>query len=182
MKKFMLIAALIVAALNVNAQDNDFKNEIGISYGFGANSDIISTFAKAFNFGSSDQSGYWGPVAVEYFHKINPVVGIGGVAAIAGCKWENSNGLYKNAKSTYFTVMPAVKFSWLRKNHFGMYSKLAAGLTYQHATSDNKNDNSTNFAFQVSALGMEFGSQVRGFVELGVGEQGIVLAGLRYKF
>ena len=34
----------------------------------------------------------------------------------------------------------------------------------------------------VSALGAEFGSQFRGFVELGFGERGVVTAGVRYKF
>ena len=38
------------------------------------------------------------------------------------------------------------------------------------------------FNFQASLLGVEFGGAFRGFVELGFGEQGIALAGLRYKF
>jgi hypothetical protein len=29
---------------------------------------------------------------------------------------------------------------------------------------------------------LEFGSQIRGFAELGVGEQGFLLGGVRYKF
>ena len=37
-------------------------------------------------------------------------------------------------------------------------------------------------AFQASLVGVEFGGKLRGFVEAGVGEQGIVLAGLKYKF
>ena len=37
--------------------------------------------------------------------------------------------------------------------------------------------------FQASLLGIEAGSEkIRGFAELGAGEQGIILAGLRYKF
>jgi hypothetical protein len=36
--------------------------------------------------------------------------------------------------------------------------------------------------FQVSALGVEFGGKFRGFAELGVGDQGILQAGIRYKF
>ena len=39
------------------------------------------------------------------------------------------------------------------------------------------------FNFQVSAIGVEVGSpKFRGFAELGYGEQGIALIGLRYKF
>ena len=37
--------------------------------------------------------------------------------------------------------------------------------------------------WQVSLIGIEAGSPtVRGFAELGTGEQGIILAGVRYKF
>ena len=36
--------------------------------------------------------------------------------------------------------------------------------------------------FQASLIGAEFGKQFRGFAELGVGEQGFLLAGIRYKF
>jgi len=186
MKKFMLIAALMVVALNVNAQNDELKNEIGISYGFGSTSNILSTYSQAFNFGSSDQSGFWGPVAIEYFYHVTPVIGLGAIATISGCSWEGSSGLSKNAKSTYFSFMPSVKFNWLRKDHFGMYSKVAVGLFYDHASretdSQTNTDNKTTVAFQVSALGLEFGSQLRGFLELGIGEQGVLLAGLRYKF
>ena len=39
------------------------------------------------------------------------------------------------------------------------------------------------FNFQVSAIGAEFGNQsVRGFAELGFGELGVALIGVRYKF
>ena len=46
-----------------------------------------------------------------------------------------------------------------------------------------KNKSLTAFMFQATALGAEFGGeQFRGFVELGVGEKGLLCAGLRYKF
>lgn len=38
------------------------------------------------------------------------------------------------------------------------------------------------FMFQLSVLGAEFGGKFRGFAELGVGDQGILQAGIRYKF
>ena len=39
------------------------------------------------------------------------------------------------------------------------------------------------FYFQASLLGIEAGSPtIRAFTELGTGEQGIILAGVRYKF
>jgi hypothetical protein len=41
----------------------------------------------------------------------------------------------------------------------------------------------TSFIFQATAVGAEFGGErFRGFVEAGVGEKGLLCAGLRYKF
>jgi hypothetical protein len=83
----------------------------------------------------------------------------------------------------YFTLMPAVKYYWVNKNHFGLYSKVAAGATLMsYKATGQENDSKVYFMCQVSAIGVEFGGKLRGFVEAGVGEQGIVLAGLKYKF
>jgi hypothetical protein len=86
--------------------------------------------------------------------------------------------------------MPSVKFNWLRKDHFGMYSKLAAGVSLCNFKSENENKNSESetenqvkFNWQASLIGIEAGgSRLRAFAELGFGEQGIGLLGIRYKF
>ena len=90
--------------------------------------------------------------------------------------------------------MPSVKFNWLRKKHWGLYSKVAIGVTYAHIVNkdydelgknveDKMTVNDILFNFQATAIGVEAGSShVRGFTELGLGEQGIALAGVRYKF
>ena len=93
------------------------------------------------------------------------------------------------AKNSFITVLPAVKFNWLRKKYFGMYSKVAAGVSFASKKEDytdntpSRSENSVEFNWQLSALGIEAGSpNVRGFVELGIGEQGMMLAGVRCKF
>ena len=68
-----------------------------------------------------------------------------------------------------------------------MYSKLAIGATYRDYSKTHEQEKATDnevlFNFQVSALGVEAGGQhVRGFAELGIGEQGVILGGVRYKF
>ena len=90
--------------------------------------------------------------------------------------------------------MPSVKFNWLRKDHWGLYSKVAAGVTYAKFNEkyydelgknidDKATANDIVFNFQATAIGIEAGSShVRAFTEFGIGEQGIALAGVRYKF
>ena len=143
-------------------------------------------------------------LSVEYFHHLSPGVSIGGIAAFNGtssdmyCKLRHTDGTtvtnekIGSSHKYYFSVMPAAKFDWLRRKNFGLYSKVAVGATYytekqkQDVEGDKKkvhDDSGVRFNFQASLLGVEVGSQkFRGFAEFGVGEQGIALAGLRYKF
>jgi len=88
------------------------------------------------------------------------------------------------------TLMPAVKLDWLRQKNFGMYSKLAIGATlrsekidYETAGHDDYSNTEMHVNWQVSLLGLEVGGRnLRGFLEVGTGEQGIFDIGLRYKF
>ena len=83
----------------------------------------------------------------------------------------------------YLTLLPAVKFDWKRAESYGLYSKLAAGMSLAMGKFDSDKANGTAFNFQVSLIGAEFGgTQWRGFGELGFGEQGIICAGIRHKF
>ena len=100
----------------------------------------------------------------------------------------NSHEKVGETKRNFFSIMPSFKCYWVNKNHFGLYSKVAAGVGFLKNKSKNfelnKENDETNtyFMFQASFIGAEFGSKFRGFVELGVGDQGFALAGIRYKF
>ena len=176
MKKiFVMVVAALMAIGSVQAQE-EWKNEISIAYGGGSNTDIVSSLAKGMFTGK--QLDYWGPVSVEYFYRPQENLGIGGIAAVSGCKWDDDS----DAKSVYYTLMPAVKYNWLNKKSFSMYSKAAVGVTFMSDSGTKDSDSKVVFNWQASLIGMEFGGAFRGFVELGMGEQGIILGGLRYKF
>ena len=182
MKKIlvMVVTALMVT-MSVQAQD-EWKNEVGVAYGIGSNTDIVGSFYKGMFTGK--QLDYWGPVSLEYFHRVssNNKWGIGGIVTIGGCKWDEQS----DAKTTFYSVLPAVKYNWSYKKNLSWYSKIAIGATLAHDSGfksvNAKDDNSVIFNWHVSFIGVEFGSAFRGFVELGTGEQGVILGGLRYKF
>ena len=191
MKKiFVMAVAAMMATLSVNAQD--FKHEVGVFYGFESASNVFSLVTSAISAAAGDQSSFWGPVGVEYYYNVSPVVGLGAVAAYAGCKAEDDKTHKEDLTESFITVMPSVKFNWLRKKNFGMYSALSAGAMFasvkcndnaKAADPNAKDETVTVFMFQATALGAEFGGeQFRGFVEAGVGEKGVLCAGLRYKF
>lgn len=192
MKKILLmVVTAMMVTMNVNAQD-DLKHEVGVFYGLGSASDILSTYTSAFAAAAGDQSSWWGPVGVEYYYHLTPVVGLGAVAEYAKCKAIDNKTHKKDLSESFITVMPSVKFNWLRKKHFGMYSGLSAGIMFLSLSAnddvkasdpDAKDETLAAFMFQVTALGAEFGGEAfRGFIEAGLGEKGLLCAGLRYKF
>lgn len=196
-KILMMVAVAMMTAVSANAQNgyDETKHEVAVSYGLGSNSDIIDAYE---NIGGAlvgarfENEEYFGAISAEYFYHAKNWLGVGGILAYGQCEQDvyfagQKDGVSKN---TYLTLMPAVKFDWLRKKHFGMYSKLALGATlrnekYTSDTTPNKDDSDSevHLNWQASLLGIEAGSPTfRGFIELGTGEQGIALVGLRYKF
>ena len=199
----LLLATLAICAfmyVPAQAQDElETRHEIALSYGAVPNStwvDILTDVIPAMFGETFDNTHFIGPIGLEYYYHTSPLIGVGAVAVFAT---NNEDGFYNKIQTShvnksYFSFMPSVKFNWLRKKNWGMYSKVAAGVTYTHfdqqeydevgkKTNDKTTVNDLFFNFQASLLGVEAGNQnVRGFVELGVGEQGIALAGLRFKF
>ncbi|MCR4920019.1 MAG: hypothetical protein K5928_09475 [Prevotella sp.] len=187
---FILAVAALMATIGVKAQD-ELKHEIGVFYGVGSVSNVLSAFSSAFAAAAGEQSSWWGPIGVEYYYHVTPVVGVGGVAEYATCKAIDDVAHVKGLTETFISVMPSVKFNWLRKKHFGMYSGLSAGVIFFKVAADDavkagnpeaKDESRATVIFNATAVGAEFGGTAfRGFVEAGFGEKGVLCAGLRYK-
>lgn len=141
-------------------------------------------------------------ISAEYFYHVNKIVGLGGFVAFNGLSrdmyytWKDNvnNRTVKEvsgkAKRENLSIIPAAKFDWLRMKYFGLYSKVGVGITIMHETQKDDKSGGVDYSdtsvipnFQASLLGVEGGSQTfRAFIEGGFGEQGILSAGLRYKF
>lgn len=181
-----LIAALSLCA-NAGAQSS-CTHEFAVSYGLGSTSGFVAVTASVFAaiFGATVDYAFIGPVAGEYFYHVSDLVGVGAVASFAAFHDKAKPG---ESPMTCVALLPGVKLDWLRREHFGMYSKLCAGAAYlTNPGSGTETEEGTDspgslfFNFQASLLGAEFGDGVRGFIEAGVGEQGFVLAGVRFRF
>ena len=199
MKKFILmVAAAMMTAMSVNAQNEELKNEISLSYGFGSTTQLGNGIGEGLAMAllsneELDDGFILGPISVEYFrHLNNPRIAIGGLVSYS--KWDSdelTKGDHQKVgerKRNYFSVMPAFKYYWVNKNNFALYSKAAVGVGFFNCSDKDivknttKDDNGTYFMFQASFIGVEFGGKLRGFAEAGFGEQGFILAGVRYKF
>ena len=195
-KMIMTVAVAIMTAMSANAQNEDLRHELSLSYGVGSAAQFGAGIGEGigliFSNTEYDDRAIIGPIAAEYYyHFNNPKWAIGGI--LSYCKWD-SDRINKSSREkesevnrNFFSVMPSVKYYWINKNSFGLYSKLGAGIgflsrTDKDQTNAEKSDNGCYFMFQLSVLGAEFGGKFRGFAELGIGDQGLLQAGIRYKF
>lgn len=196
MSNIIAVEMVMMTVVSTQAQQFDYekKHEIGITYGWISNSDWINVFEDvgAAMVGTTfEGDSYVGPVSLEYFYRFNPTVAVGGIVAYGMLKQDvyllgKKNGKDGVSTNRYLTVMPSVKFDWLRRKNFGMYSKLAAGVTLRNekikynSRNSNHDDSELHFNWQASLVGVEAGSEnVRGFAEVGIGEQGTIVVGIR---
>lgn len=193
----MMVAVAFMTAMNVNAQNENLHHELSLSYGVGSiaqlGDGLGEGIALIFSDKEYDDGFILGPITAEYFyHFNNPRLALG--ASFSYSKWDsdvlirNSHEKVGECKRNFFSVMPSFKCYWVNKNNFGLYSKAAAGVGFLTNKSENfelnksSDETSTYFMFQLSFIGVEFGGKFRGFAEAGIGDQGFLQAGIRYKF
>lgn len=196
-----------MTATNSHAQvigkDITTQNEFSLTYGTLSNSEWIEAFGEVVTVmfgGETKTKNAFGPMSAEYFRRITPVVAVGAIGSVSSYKedmmkrtttatGETTSEKIGDYTRSYFSFMPAAKFNWLRKEHFGMYSKVAAGITLASTNMKDtdpsvatEKDKNVMFNFQASLIGIEAGGKLRGFAEFGMGEQGAILLGIRYNF
>ena len=176
MKKFLFMLVFLTATLAANAQPL-YKNEIAVGSGIIATSDLQSIGYRLVRYIMDLTADEDNPVqtvnsgcnSAEYFHYLGDLVAVGGVAA------------YHN-----FTVSQAdlkTTFTSYNRDHFSSYSKLALGASLLHEVTDGEATNRVTFNGQITFLGIDTGwKRFRIFGEIGFGQQGLALTGLRYRF
>ncbi len=194
MKKVFLLILLIFVVSLAKAENNFKKNEISVSYGIGSTAqlrDLSLNVLTVFAF-TLKSAQYYGPYSIEYNHRISKTVALGGIFS-----YVHSAGDIRffgetvgTARDHYYTFIPAAKLYWVNGKNFALYSKVGIGLTLRTSTEMYKENDSQGKATshkvlldgQASYFGIEAGTKLCGFAELGAGQQGFLLGGLRYKF
>ena len=187
----MVAAALITAVPSARAQQyNDVPvNDLHINYGYFTITQTAAVlggvFATAFSGGNADLERITstGNITVGYEHRINNWLWLGG--ELGGEKetlymGKDDSGAVDKSDITSFCVLATAKANWLRREHFAMYSKVRLGAMYLPT-----NGTSEKLAFSphISPVAFEAGSQsALGFLELGLGVQGVIIGGVRFRF
>ena len=195
MKKLVAFLLCFAFVMPVCAKNVTDKNEFSITYGQFTLPQVAyvtgGVLGAAFSVGhfSFENAVFLGGVGLEYIHYVNGWLGFGGAVVcdymtadamnVASDGTKTPNGKFRLG---YLSAMPVVKFAWYNREHVGLYSKLAFGAGYSFANDSEPKDN-FGYSAQVTLAGVDFGGEsFRGFVEAGVGMQGIVSGGVRWLF
>ena len=207
MKKAILALAAVfclVAAQPATAQTYYFKqyhpNEISLSYGVSLIGSLASGLADKINFLQwvvDDPEDYTlvsvggskGVINLGYQYQINKTISVGGAFGFnrMSVNLKDDTGTLTAFGVNLFTIMATAKFDWFRTSNdiFGMYSKAGLGAMCAQASIVEEEHLSGNLwlpTLHASLIGMEVGRGFSGFMELGVGMQGIFQAGVRARF
>ena len=131
--------------------------------------------------------GTFGVINLGSTYQLNKVVSIGGAIGLNSMKirLEDNTGKIDAARANIWMLMSSAKFDWFRTRSdvFGMYSKVNLGVMGIGASLMEEAHKTLWLPTgHLSLIGLEVGKGFSGFMELGVGMQGIVQAGVRARF
>ena len=195
MKRIVAVFMALSVVFSVYAKDDESRSEVSVTYGQATLPQFAyvmgGVLGVAFTAGhfTFENSRFLGGVGLECVRYANNWLGFGlagtfdymtsDAFSVDGDGNKTPNGKYNLG---FVSVMPVVKFAWLRRPHVGLYTKLGVGAGLALDNGDTVEENIT-WAGQVTPIGFDFGNEsFRGFVEAGVGMQGLVAAGIRWLF
>lgn len=179
-----------------------YPNDISLNYGIGSAQSFVNVLSSVFvaipsSIAGMKLDGIWstGAIGVSYQRSLGKVVSVGGTFNYirTACSFQDKNDPSITAKNAmdWFTLMATARFYWFKKRVVAMYSKIGVGAAVtgssyvkHKGTEVEKGDYTFQWvkipAFQLSGVCVEFGGRFRGFVELGIGMEGILNAGIKY--
>lgn len=192
---FLTISVLFFAFATAAAQDNmnlPGFHDISISGGYGSNMQFMDSYTKIISGYPSYEAKdfkFLPIVNAEYGYRISEKFAVGAILSfqVADSHILNEGTDNTKARDTWYSLMPQARYFWYTTSRTNIYSKVAAGLSARRNKYTNNNGiiekfRDFNVAWQVSAIGIEYGNIVCGFAEAGFGTQGFIQAGVRVKF
>ena len=126
--------------------------------------------------------------SLGYYYQILPWLEIGGeLSTLLSCTTENNfsdHRAYAYFLTSNLHISTGARFVYYHKKITDLYSGLALGLSCRFYTTETTPLLGSSFwlTWQVTALGVRFGKQVYGNIELGYGYKGLLSAGIGYRF
>ena len=127
-------------------------------------------------FSLSGEGGYW---IKDWLYVGGAFIWTGGFSRIEEYHVHKILGYY-NYDS--FTLMPLVRFAWVRKGVVQLYSGVGLGINFARAEEPKRKYYEAVIAHDLMFLGISVGRNLFGYVDVGVGQRGIVSMGIGYRF
>lgn len=199
MKKLSLLVLIIAFVQSANAQFETKRHEVALSYGVITIGQMLDVFSDVvgdvFTLGHATTKNreFTGAIGLQYAFQPVRWLGVGAVA----CFDRSTADVYQKevqvgtTETNYFTIMPIAKFNWFDFRIVGMYSKCGFGYTIRSTEGNDFREESNTInsntdgivAFQISPVCLQVGTPtIRGFAEFGLGSQGVVNVGVKYRF
>ncbi len=161
----------------------DLYNEFYVSYGMGS----IFYFVDHLGVAATSTPG---TVIVGYSRGLNKVIAVGFQVSYTKISREetvnNYNSSYQQrVTDNYWQGIANVRFRYLNKSSFCMYSGIGIGVTMNYYTNEESTTNKGQQllpAGQFTLLGFRIGRALSFFGEFGIGTNSIVNCGISYKF
>ena len=172
-KKLLMAAAVVVMAVPAAAQGSR-RSEVSVSYGVAPVTDWIDSYSDMltglFTNANTDLKG-WGAVTVGYSFRLIGSLRLG-AQVVYSSNTQEVRGAGSEIRNRYWSLLPNVKWNWMNLKVVSVSRSEVGG----------ESDKSTQFAFQVSPVGVEVGGRVAAYAEAGIGTSGCLLVGVRYRF
>ncbi|MBP6323703.1 MAG: hypothetical protein KA322_01595 [Chitinophagales bacterium] len=202
MRKYLLILLNCLFLFSVSyskEKDSTYKkNELNVFVGFFSWEQSLGIIGEGlFDFNSFIDTGYQvrpkviHPIGISYKYYFSKKVCIKSSVSYARTRklysFTNPTSNYLRTDNIY-SIMVGAEWHYFNKRLVSLYSGLEIGGFIWNTSvlnSENEKDRSTQgyLAFQINALGIRIGNQkIGGFVEIGLGNNGLVNTGLSVKF
>ncbi|MDR2038802.1 MAG: porin family protein [Bacteroidales bacterium] len=191
-RKIILLQLQVVFFLmGINLQAQDRRNELELGIGIWNTNEILNTFSDMIISSlpagiKMDDDNSLGSIHLGYRYRFTERLGMGGLFAY---DYSTGKGILNGREEgkfykRHYTLALEADYVYIRKKNFRMYGLAGVGgtlynLDYKDHTDKSQNDSDTTpyFTFQITPVGLRFGSWIGGFLELGFGYRGILNAG-----
>lgn len=187
-----LLSGIVFAQTGQNANQGKkdqigLLNEVYASYGIGS----IFYFINQNNNNSQNSNNSYsnfGTIIIGYTRTLNKIIGVGFQLGFAPVTIQFSNNdTYTQEVNNYLQALARIKFQYLNKPTFAMYSGIAIGVTMDYFNQSLKNGTTTKTqkllpAGQLTLLGFRVGRGVAFCGEFGIGTLSILNLGVSFKF
>ena len=192
-----LLVALVMPAFAQRDTIRSNKNEFSYGYGHGPSSSF-RYHPGCLIYPETDNIG---AIYVTYTRRLTKVIGVGVTACFDPIHlnyYDRVNGertLICKVNENSLSFFPHLKINWLNTKYVNLYSKVAPiGVRYCTYKQEEYYPNlyeveppfdsfadRIDYAYQVTPIGIEVGTkQFAGFLQVGIGMEGIVSIGFRY--